>query len=95
MVFNSQDRGYHRSNHSSGYDSSSKMRASISLTNITGWVGVTEIGDGIREWVNKYHPSLENLTVEKSAGDCMKVLNTLTIDDAGEFFNHDGTKLPF
>ncbi|KAI5462016.1 putative short-chain dehydrogenases/reductase [Mariannaea sp. PMI_226] len=60
-----------------------------------GWVGVTEIGDSIAEWVNKYKPDLPNLTIETSAADCMKVLNDLTIDNAGDFFNHDGSKLPF
>jgi hypothetical protein len=65
------------------------------LTPDEGWVGITEIGDSISEWVNKYHPSLENLSVEKSSADCMKVLNGLTIEDSGAFFNHDGTKLPF
>ncbi|KAF7556989.1 hypothetical protein G7Z17_g1069 [Cylindrodendrum hubeiense] len=60
-----------------------------------GWVSSTDIGDGISEWVAKYAPSLENLTVERSAADCMKVLNGLTVENAGEFFNHDGTDLPF
>jgi len=45
--------------------------------------------------VEKFAPNMERLTTEKSAADCMKVLNGLTIDDAGAFFNHDGTKLPF
>jgi hypothetical protein len=61
----------------------------------TGWVGVTEIGDGISEWVAKYNPTMENLSVEKSAANCMKTLNNLTIEDSGAFFNHDGTTIPF
>ncbi|KAG9233059.1 putative short-chain dehydrogenases/reductase [Amylocarpus encephaloides] len=60
-----------------------------------GWVGATEIGDGIAPWVRKYAPDLENLSEEQSAADCMKVLNGLTSEDNGEYFNHDGTKLPW
>ncbi|EOO03022.1 hypothetical protein UCRPA7_1462 [Phaeoacremonium minimum UCRPA7] len=59
-----------------------------------GWVSVTEIGDGISEWMAKYNPTMENLTVEASAANSMKVLNGLTIEGSGEFFNHDGTKYP-
>jgi hypothetical protein len=60
-----------------------------------GWSGSTEIGSTISKWVAKYHPTLKNLPVEQSAADCMKILNSLTIDDAGAFYNHDGTMLPF
>ncbi|CAM1504990.1 Fc.00g106270.m01.CDS01 [Cosmosporella sp. VM-42] len=60
-----------------------------------GWVSVTEIGDGISEWMAKYAPNMKSITLEQSAADSMKVLNGLTIEDAGEFFNYDGTKLPF
>lgn len=38
---------------------------------------------------------MPNLTVEQSAADVMKVLNSLTIEDAGGFFNYDGTAIPF
>ena len=61
---------------------------------VEGWVSVTEIGDGISEWMAKYNPTMENLTVEASAANSMKVLNGLTIEGSGEFFNHDGTKYP-
>lgn len=60
-----------------------------------GWVGTTGIGDGLSDWVAKYNPSLENLPVEKSAADVMKVLNSITIEDSGSLINHDRTKLPF
>lgn len=56
---------------------------------------MTEIGDGITEWVTKYAPGLENLSVDVSAASCMKVLNKLTIEDTGAFFNYDGTSIPF
>ena len=61
----------------------------------TGWVGSTEIGDGISEYIEKYNPTLPNLTVEKSTSDVIKVLNGATAEDNGAFFNHDGSKLPF
>ncbi|KAH6888443.1 putative short-chain dehydrogenase [Thelonectria olida] len=60
-----------------------------------GWVSVTEIGDGITEWIKKYNPDLENLTIEQAAANCMKVLNGLTLEDSGAFINYDGTKVPF
>lgn len=61
----------------------------------TGWVGATELGNGIAEWIEKYSPDTENVTVEKSAAGCMKVLHGLTVEDAGNFFNYDGTTIPF
>ena len=60
-----------------------------------GWVGATELGSGISEWMAKYAPDTESLPVERSAADCIKVLDGLTIEDSGAFFNHDGAKIPF
>ncbi|EED16104.1 short-chain dehydrogenases/reductase, putative [Talaromyces stipitatus ATCC 10500] len=60
-----------------------------------GWVGETDIGDELSDWVAKYNPSLENVPSAKSAADCMKVLNNITPEDSGVFFNHDGSKLPW
>jgi hypothetical protein len=45
--------------------------------------------------VAKYAPDLENVPVERSATGSMKVLNDLTIEDTGAFFNFDGTRVPF
>ncbi|KAH8660395.1 putative short-chain dehydrogenases/reductase [Xylariales sp. PMI_506] len=60
-----------------------------------GWVGSTEIGDGITEYMTKYAPHVPNLTTEQSAADCVKTINSITVENAGEFFNHDGSKIPF
>lgn len=60
-----------------------------------GWVGATELGNGIADCMEKYAPDTENVTVEKSAAGCMKVLHGLTAEDAGNFFNYDGTTIPF
>lgn len=90
-----ESRGNYNFNYPPRYvNESPSLRRQLMLL-IIGWVGITEIGDTISEWVAKYAPNLENLTVERSAADCMKILNGLTIEDAGEFFNYDGTKLPF
>ena len=43
----------------------------------------------------KYAPDTESLPVERSAADCIKVLDGLTIEDSGAFFNHDGARIPF
>lgn len=61
----------------------------------TGWIGETDIGDDLSEWVAKYNPTLENLPTKKAAADCVKVLNGMTKEDWGAYFNHDGSKLPF
>lgn len=73
----------------------STSTSSSANTKALGWINATEIGDGITEWMNKYNPTAENLTVEQSAEKSMKVLNGLTIEDAGEFYNHDGGKYAF
>lgn len=36
---------------------------------------------------------MENLSVETSATNSMRVLDTLKPEDNGEFFNHDGSKI--
>lgn len=53
------------------------------------------MGASILPWVNAYNPGLENVPVEKSAEECMAILNGLTPEDNGEFFDHDGTKIPW
>ncbi|OKL61401.1 hypothetical protein UA08_03843 [Talaromyces atroroseus] len=59
-----------------------------------GWVN-TDMGDQITEWVMQNNPTLENLSTEKSAAECLKVLQGMTTEDAGTYFSYDGTKLPF
>ncbi|TVY55525.1 putative oxidoreductase [Lachnellula cervina] len=75
---------------------SSRMKAlpPRSSTQVS-WVGSTAIGDGISDWINTYAPDYKNLSLETSSANCMKVLDTLTPEANGEFFNHNGTKLPF
>ena len=60
-----------------------------------GWVGSTELGSGINDWMAKYAPNTKSLRVERSAADCMKVLNGLTIEDSGAFLSHEGVQVPF
>lgn len=45
--------------------------------------------------MEKNAPDTENVAPEKSAAGCMNILNGLTLEDAGAFFNYDGTKIPF
>ncbi|KAH8888147.1 putative short-chain dehydrogenase [Thozetella sp. PMI_491] len=59
-----------------------------------GWVNVTEVGDGITEWMNKYAPDAEKTSLEVSAAGCMKVLNGLTLENSGAYLSYDGTTLP-
>ena len=60
-----------------------------------GWVGATDMGSTLVDFVARHGVDLENVPIEKSAAGCMKVLNGLTIEDSGWFFNFDGTKIPF
>ncbi|KAJ6786270.1 hypothetical protein PWT90_00810 [Aphanocladium album] len=60
-----------------------------------GYVGSTDLGGEILEWIETYAPNTENLSVEKSASYVIKVLQGLKSEDNGAFFNYDGTKLPW
>ena len=53
------------------------------------------MGSTLVDFVARHGVDLENVPIEKSAAGCMKVLNGLTIEDSGWFFNFDGTKIPF
>ena len=53
------------------------------------------MGRSILPWAEKNPESLQSITVEQSAADVTKVLHGLTIEDAGAFFNYDGTQIPW
>ena len=59
-----------------------------------GWVE-TEIGAGIEPWMSKYSPDTKKISPETSAVDCVKLFQSVSVEDAGAFFNHDGIKIPF
>lgn len=66
----------------------------LGLTGISvGWVPETGIGRGIVEWVEKYAPNLPRVTASDSAAECVKIFETLTIEDTNSFFNYDGSKI--
>jgi hypothetical protein len=60
-----------------------------------GYVPETEIAISILGWMKKNLPQVQWLTIEESARDVIKVLHNLSIEDSGEFFNHDGSQLPW
>ncbi|KAH8807820.1 putative short-chain dehydrogenase [Xylogone sp. PMI_703] len=60
-----------------------------------GWVPVTDMGSSIVPWVEKNPSSMEGITVEQSATGVINVLNGLTLESSGEFFNYDGSPLPW
>ncbi|KAH8647753.1 putative short-chain dehydrogenase [Xylariales sp. PMI_506] len=60
-----------------------------------GYISSTSIGDGISGWVEDHPGKLESITVEDSITGCLKVLDDLTLEDTGSFFNFDGAKLAF
>ncbi|KAK7419758.1 hypothetical protein QQX98_003130 [Neonectria punicea] len=60
-----------------------------------GWVGVTELGSKITNWMETYAPQVTSLTVEDSAAGCIKVLNGVGPEDNGLCFSYDGTKIPW
>jgi hypothetical protein len=61
----------------------------------SGWVGSTEIGDGISSWIAENAPQVPNIPLEESAAGCMKVLKDATVENSGSFYNFDGTKIPW
>jgi len=62
------------------------------LTSV-GWVPETGIGGGIVDWVAQYAPDLPRIPVPESAAGCVKIFETLTIEDTNSFFNFDGSKI--
>ena len=60
-----------------------------------GWVPATDIGSGIVEWVEKYAPNLPRIQISDSAAGCVKIFETLGIEDTNSFYNYDGSKLPW
>jgi len=72
-----------------------KTEGITSLLIHPGWVGATEIGDGISPWIAQNAPSVPNISLDDSAAGCMKVFNEASLEDTGAFFNFDGTKLPW
>jgi NAD(P)-dependent dehydrogenase (short-subunit alcohol dehydrogenase family) len=61
----------------------------------TGWVPSTEIGSGIKDWMDKYAPNAAPITTEESAAGVVAVIIGLKHDDTNSFHNYDGTKLPW
>lgn len=59
-----------------------------------GWVK-TEIGDALLEWMGKNAPQVPQLEVGESAAGVVKVAEILTLEKTAEFWNYDGTTLPW
>jgi NAD(P)-dependent dehydrogenase (short-subunit alcohol dehydrogenase family) len=59
-----------------------------------GWVE-TDIGDTIKAWMNKYVPQANQITTEESAQGLVKVMEGVKAEDAGNYYNVDGSKFPF
>lgn len=60
-----------------------------------GWVPMTEIGAGIEEWMNKYAPNFARVTPHNSAAGCVKIFETVIIEQTNSFWNYDGTNFPW
>ncbi|PMD33102.1 putative short-chain dehydrogenases/reductase [Hyaloscypha variabilis F] len=60
-----------------------------------GWVPATEIGAGIEGWINKNAPNFPRVKPHDSAVGCVKLFETLTLEQTNSFWNYDGTKLPW
>jgi hypothetical protein len=56
---------------------------------------MTEIGAGIEEWMNKYAPNFARVTPHNSAAGCVKIFETVIIEQTNSFWNYDGTNLPW
>ncbi|EHK24146.1 uncharacterized protein TRIVIDRAFT_221388 [Trichoderma virens Gv29-8] len=60
-----------------------------------GYVGETNIGSPLLDFMKQNAPHIPVITVEQSAVGSMKVLKGLAHKDHGAFYSYDGTKLPF
>jgi NAD(P)-dependent dehydrogenase (short-subunit alcohol dehydrogenase family) len=59
-----------------------------------GWV-LTEIGDQISGWMATYAPTHAPISMEEAAEGVVKVLQGLSVVDAGAFLDHHGNSIPF
>lgn len=55
----------------------------------TGWIGTTDMGSILIDFVAYHGVDMEKVSIEKSTIGCMKVLDGLTIEDSGCFFNFE------
>ncbi|PSR74600.1 hypothetical protein BD289DRAFT_379877 [Coniella lustricola] len=60
-----------------------------------GYVGETDMGSSAREWIAKYAPDIRSIPLEQSAAGCLAVLDRVTLEDNGDFFQWDGDKVPW
>jgi len=59
-----------------------------------GWVG-TEIGEGIRPYMEKFAAHVPLITISQSSEGLIKVIQDTKLDDSTVFYNFDGTRLPW
>lgn len=53
------------------------------------------MGKSIATYMETYAPHVRSVPEVESAEECMKVLKSITLEDAGSFKNLDGSKLPW
>ncbi|KAF5336366.1 hypothetical protein D9611_006572 [Ephemerocybe angulata] len=55
-----------------------------------GWV-VTDVGDGIKPWMEKYAPDTPQITTKQSSEGIIKLAEDLKLEQTTSFFNYDGS----
>ena len=55
-----------------------------------GWVQ-TDLGDGIKDWMEKYSPETKQITTKEASEGVINVAKKLTVEQATAFYNFDGT----
>ncbi|KAF5336368.1 hypothetical protein D9611_006578 [Ephemerocybe angulata] len=57
-----------------------------------GWVA-TDLGDGVKPWMEKYNPDAAQIPSEEAAAGILKITNNLTLEDTTSFYSYDGTTI--
>ncbi|KAL7904964.1 putative short-chain dehydrogenases/reductase [Trichoderma velutinum] len=60
-----------------------------------GWVKTTDMGNTITPWMAKYVPGYDGITIDESSAGVIKVLDNMTIENSGTYYNVDGTIMPW
>lgn len=67
----------------------------LTLPLIIGWIKETELGDGIRPWIEKSLPDFPSITTHEAVKGCLKVMRGVTLEQSGAFVDYEGATVPW
>lgn len=53
------------------------------------------MGNTITPWMAKHVPGYDGITIEESSAGVIKVLNNITVENSGTYYDVDGTIMPW